>query len=215
MFANAKRSRKRPAIGCIRVEWKAWEVWRRRQTCPAAASCPSNAAIAASGPASTESAGPATAASESPPASQGAMPSGPAGTASIAPGGSSSISRALPATRRRASSSDSTPARQAATYSPRLKPSIAWGTIPQSMRRQASACSTTKTAGWERAVRRSRPAASVSPDRPSRPRRSIPGAVLSSSSPSGYSSCRRSRPRSGRRRDALSSIRSRNPASSR
>ena len=69
-------------------------------------------------------------------------------TASIAPGRQSCIRRARRATRRSASSRAKTPARHAATYSPRLWPIIAAGCMPQVIHSRASAYSMTNSAGW-------------------------------------------------------------------
>ncbi len=127
---------------------------------PRLASRSSRAAIAASGPETTVRAGPLTAASESSGPSSGAISASGSGTASMAPGGSACIRRPRSATSARASSSEKTPARQAATYSPRLWPSIARGRTPQLIQSRASECSTTNRAGWARAVCSSRRAAS-------------------------------------------------------
>ena len=104
----------------------------RRSLAPPAAR--SSAATASAGPETTQSAGPLTAASESSAAEQRrATSASGSGTASMAPAGSSCISRPRTATRARASSREKTPARQAATYSPMLWPSIACGRTPQAI----------------------------------------------------------------------------------
>ena len=52
-----------------------------------------------------------------------------------------------------ASSSENTPARQAAVYSPMLCPISAVGSMPQLIQRRAMASSMVKIAGWVTAVR--------------------------------------------------------------
>ena len=106
--------------GSIIREWKAWEVWSWRQTMPFAARLSASRATAVGSPATTDCSGPLTAARErSSPRSSSTLSSG-SGTASMAPAGSSSIIRARFATSARASSRESTPATQAAAYSPTL-----------------------------------------------------------------------------------------------
>src|ERR1700733_14401257 len=68
-------------------------------------------------------------------------------TDNIEPLGNVSSNRPLHATSHRASLSEKTPAKQAATYSPRLLPIIAKGLIPHETSSSASAYSTTKRAG--------------------------------------------------------------------
>ena len=80
-------------------------------------------------------------------------------TASIAPEGVDCISRPRAATMVNASSRTNTPARHAATSSPRLWPIIAAGLTPHDSQRQASAYSTTNRAGWATAVSVSQSAA--------------------------------------------------------
>ena len=63
--------------------------------------------------------------------SSGVNSAPPSGTASIAPAGSACISRPRAATSASASSSENTPARHAATYSPTLWPISAAGRMPQ------------------------------------------------------------------------------------
>ncbi len=141
----------------------------------------SKASTAGVGPETTHSRGALTAAMErGSPTSRASSEAGRE-TASIAPGGCDCMSRPRSATSASASSSEKTPARCAATYSPMLWPIIASGFTPQLIRSRARAYSTTNSAGWVIAVWRSRsPAASAS------------------ASP-GKSTSRRSKP-SGRRR---------------
>ena len=67
----------------------------------------------------------------------------------MAPGGSSCMSLPRAATTERASSSEKTPARQAATYSPMLWPAKAAGRTPQCSQSSARAQETVKIRGWE------------------------------------------------------------------
>ena len=69
------------------------------------------------------------------------------GIASIDPDGSDCISRPRSATRASASSSEKTPARQAATYSPTLWPTIDSGRVPHAIHCFAIAYSTAKCVG--------------------------------------------------------------------
>ena len=86
------------------------------------------------GPDTTQTAGRVDRRERQPAPSRGAARSSGSGTASIAPPGASRISRPRSATSASASSSDSTPARHAATYSPMLWPSIAAGARPTASR---------------------------------------------------------------------------------
>src|SRR5215813_6620577 len=89
-----------------------------------------------------------TAANESAESSRGATSTCESGTASIDPGGMACINLPLMVTAFRASWIDKTPAIQAAVYSPRLCPIIAWGVIPQeAMSWTRLYCTATKT-GW-------------------------------------------------------------------
>src|ERR1700743_1231653 len=63
------------------------------------------------------------------------------------------LGRPRVATSAGASASVMTPARQAATSSPRLWPSMAAGCTPQDIQRRARAYSQAKSAGWVTAVR--------------------------------------------------------------
>ena len=87
------------------------------------------------GPATTQSAGPLTAASDQRPSEQRRRRPPPAAARRAwRPRGSACIRRPRAATSASASSSEKTPARQAATYSPMLWPSIARGARPRPSR---------------------------------------------------------------------------------
>ena len=165
-FARRTRSANGSRTPSIIAEWNAWEVARRREASSFTASLASRAATATSGPETTVVFGAFTAAIASPGSSRGSTTSTPARTASIVPAGTACISAARSATRRSASSRPKTPARQAATYSPRLCPIIEAGRMPHSIHRRARACSTTKSAGCVTEVWPSR--RSASPEPPSR-----------------------------------------------
>jgi hypothetical protein len=141
------------STGSIMAEWNAWEVASRFVATERDASACSSEAIASVGPETTHSWGALTAAMErGRPAVAERTSASLIGTASIAPGSCACIRRARIATSRSAVSSENTPARQAATYSPRLWPIIACGRIPQLIQSRAIAYSTTKSAGWVMAV---------------------------------------------------------------
>ncbi len=151
-FTRDTRARNGSRMGSSAAEWKAWEVCRRRASSPRWASRTRTASTAASGPETTHSDGALTAARESSSPSSATVSSSGSGTASMAPAGSGCINRPRAATSARASSREKTPARHAATYSPRLWPSIASGRMPHSIHSRASAYSTAKRAGWARPV---------------------------------------------------------------
>jgi len=111
---------KAPSAGSIIAEWNACEVSIRRTIAPRADIRVSNTVTAASVPATTQSAGPFTAARDNSVPRSGISSASGIPTAAIAPAGNACISRPRAATRRSASSSENTPARQAATYSPTL-----------------------------------------------------------------------------------------------
>ena len=102
--------------------WKACVVCSARNGISASSSSAPSAASASSGPATTVTSGPLTAAMSSPRAAKPYFPSpfGDSDTAAIPPPGCAPMSLARCATSASASDSDSTPDRQAATYSPRL-----------------------------------------------------------------------------------------------
>ncbi len=107
--------------GSIIAEWKACVVCRRMQAAPRSAdSRRSSSSSASAGPPMTQKCGPLVAETERRPSSSGLTSASGSGTASMPPAGRSWISFARRATSASASSSESTPARQAATYSPML-----------------------------------------------------------------------------------------------
>jgi len=173
-------SSKRATIGSIIREWKACEVCSRWWWTPRASSSAANASTASPVPPTTVSAGPLTVQRSSSAGRTARTSLSGSETESMAPAGISCISAPRTATRRSASSSDITPARQAAAYSPMLWPAKPSGSSPQCIHSLASAYSTAKRAGWASAVCRSR-------------------AEASSSSPAGgWRMPRRSSPRWGR-----------------
>jgi hypothetical protein len=122
-------------------------------------------------------------------------PSSGSGTASIDPRGRSWTSRSRAATSTSASSSENTPARQAATSSPTLWPSAASHRMPQCFHSWASEYSKAKRAGWVTAVSARR------------------SAALSSCPAGGNRTSRRSNPSSARSRSAHRSSSERKTAS--
>ncbi|KRD23271.1 hypothetical protein ASE41_09675 [Streptomyces sp. Root264] len=142
-------ARSNAAAACaIIVEWKACEVRSRLVRTSRPVSSVAKPSIAMAGPDTTHSRGPLTAARARSPGSSGSSSASGRGTASIAPGAAFCIRRPRSATSRSASSGVSTPARHAATSSPRLCPSMAAGRTPQDIHSLASANSTTNSAGW-------------------------------------------------------------------
>jgi hypothetical protein len=103
--------------------------------------------MASAGPETTQDEGALIAAMESASPNKGFTSCSDIGRASIAPGGMLCMSRPLAATSSRASSSEKTPARQAATYSPMLWPIIARGRKPHLIQSRARAYSVTKSEG--------------------------------------------------------------------
>ena len=153
------------SMGCMSGEWKACETFRRTERSASSRSRPSIASIAAVRPETTTLDGPLTAAIDTS-LDQGAMSAATrwasAITASMLPSrGNWPIRRPRAAISRKASSSENTPATQAATYSPTLWPITAEGLRPQDSQSCASAYSTANRAGCVKAV--SSIAASPSP----------------------------------------------------
>jgi hypothetical protein len=146
-LTRATRSPKAPRMGSIIDEWKACEVRSLRQATPSLASRASSASMRSPGPEATQSAGALTAAMSSPSPRRARSWSSGSRTLSIDPAGSDWMSAPRAATSRRASSSPKTPARQAATYSPTLCPTMARGSTPSRRQSRASAYSMTKSAG--------------------------------------------------------------------
>lgn len=118
--------------------------------------------MASNGPASTQSCSPFTAARSQPSRRNSASADSGSDTAVIAPAASVCIRRPRAATMCSASSSENTPDRQAATYSPRLWPSISAGCTPQLIHQRAIAYSTANSAGCAYAMRNSRSFAAAS-----------------------------------------------------
>ncbi|CAM3618354.1 hypothetical protein COSO111634_20865 [Corallococcus soli] len=116
-----------PALRCCKRDWK-------RST-------------SSTGPETTQRSGALSAASVSRPDSSGWTSDAGSATPSIAPGGSRCISSPRATASRRASGRERTPATHAAAYSPKLWPSTAWGTMPQSCHSRARATCTVKSAG--------------------------------------------------------------------
>ena len=112
-------------------------------------------------PETTHNEGAFTAASERRVPSCGFIISSGNGTANIAPSGTLCINLPRTATSFSASSSEKTPATQAATYSPRLWPINAAGRTPRRIHNCASAYSMTKSAGCVTDVWRSVASASA------------------------------------------------------
>ncbi|CAM4512707.1 hypothetical protein MYXA107069_23860 [Myxococcus xanthus] len=133
--------------GSTALEWKAWADGNRTMPTPRLDSVACNASMACTGPETTHRPSPLTAASERPSPSNGRTSASSNPTASIAPTGIRAMSAPRTTASRRPSSGDSTPATQAAAYSPKLWPSTACGRTPQDIQSRASACSTTKSAG--------------------------------------------------------------------
>ncbi len=169
-------------MGSMAAEWKAWEVRRRRFAMRRSARCASRRITASSGPETTVEEGPLSAASDNEAPSSGRTSCSARSMDSIAPAAVPAMRRPRAVTSASASASEKTPARQAATNSPRLWPSRASGRMPKLIQRRASAISTTKRAGCTRAVSVSVSAAasSLSRGRISRPRRGCRIAAHSS-----------------------------------
>ena len=133
--------------GSIMAEWKACEVTSRRQAIPSRLNSCSNFSKASNGPATTHKLGAFTAARARSPFSLERTSDSAIRTESIPPAGTACIMRPRAATRLSASSSEKMPARQAATNSPMLCPSMACGRMPQVIQSCASAYSMEKIAG--------------------------------------------------------------------
>ena len=134
-------------MGSIIAEWNACDVISSRDTTFSAASLRSNSSSASNDPETTHSEGALMAAIESPSASRDRSSASGKRTESMPPGGKSCIILPRAATTESASSSENTPAKQAAANSPTLCPSIAAGWIPQLIQSCASAYSIVKMAG--------------------------------------------------------------------
>ncbi|MCY1217499.1 hypothetical protein D9M72_294140 [compost metagenome] len=182
--------------GSVIAECEAIDTCSRRGRWPAARSRASAASTASRGPEITHSCSALAAARSQPGARKGASAACDSGTAVIAPGGIDCSRRPRRAATRSASSRRNTPARQAATYSPRLWPIITAGRTPRRIHHCAIAYATTKSAGCASAMSNSRASASASP----------PGA--------GNSTVRRSKPSSGSSSAQQRSMSSRKAASS-
>ena len=139
-------------IGSIIGEWNACDVCSRRNSARPA-HCASKRSIASTGPDTTVSLGALAAAIARSPSSIGVTSAAASVTAVIAPTGSCCIKRPRTATTLSASSSEKTPARHAATYSPRLCPRHADGRTPQAIQSCARAYSVTNNAGCAYSVR--------------------------------------------------------------
>ena len=113
-------SAKAETAGSIIAEWNACEVCSGRVITCRASSCFWSAATASAGPATTQSDGPLMEATETSAGSSRATSAAGRRTDSIVPGGMLCINRPRRATSFRASSSEKTPAMQAATNSPTL-----------------------------------------------------------------------------------------------
>ncbi|CAM4176439.1 hypothetical protein COSO111634_34430 [Corallococcus soli] len=107
----------------------------------------SSAASGSSGPDTVQRSAPLTAATSSVSESSGRTSSADIPTASIPPEGSRDISSPRTTASRSASSNDSTPATQAAAYSPKLCPRSAVGLSPNPIHHRASETSTASSAG--------------------------------------------------------------------
>ncbi len=153
---------------------------RRLQPTPRSASAFSKSATASVGPDTTQARTLLIVAMESSAGSEGRSSASGSRTASMEPAACSCMRRARVATRSSASSREKTPARHAATYSPREWPSSAAGVTPRLIQRRASAYSKTKSAGWVRRVW------------------SSAACAVSSSPDGGYRIARKSRPSRGR-----------------
>ena len=136
-------------IGSIMDEWKAWDVCKRRQKTCSDFNSSSSSSTACVVPATVHNPGALMAASDSCGRNSRIERNFCSGSemTSIEPDGRLCISRPRAATSRSVSSSEKTPARQAATYSPMLWPIIACGLTPHSIHCLASAYSVTKSAG--------------------------------------------------------------------
>ena len=135
-------------MGSIMAEWKACEVWRKRQTTCSASRRDWKARISGSGPETTQRLGALLEAIWSVGGRRDAMASMPRLTAIMEPRGRLCMRRPRRATMARTSSSCQTPASVAATNSPMLWPAMMAGWTPKLCQRRASAYSTTKIAGW-------------------------------------------------------------------
>jgi len=156
--ANAKSS----STGSMSGEWNACEVRRRVEPIPLEASCCSKRSMASKVPAYTVASGPLSTARDTPSTAQALATAAEAFTAVIAPAGAACMSRPRVATISHACSSDMTPARQAATYSPTLWPISESGRTPHELQSCATAYSTAKSAGCAISVRSMRPLPSAS-----------------------------------------------------
>ena len=149
-----RRRRRRASAGSIIAEWKAWRGVQPPAVDPLARRArPRDRADRLGGPGDDAERGAvdggerqpcAAAAAAAPPAT--AAPTAWRRAAAPASGGRAPRPGAAP------SSSEKTPARQAATYSPTLWPIIAAGRTPHSIQSRASAYSTAKSAGCASAV---------------------------------------------------------------
>ena len=160
--------------GSIIFEWNACEVCSMRQATPSTSNCAFSRSISSAGPEATLDPGAFSAASDNPGVRRASSSSLPIRTVSIPPAGWACISAPRSATRRSASDRENTPAKVAATSSPRLWPIMATGTSPRSIHSRASAYSIEKMAGCITLVGSS--AAGSSPNISAR--RSRPGPVL-------------------------------------
>ena len=107
-------------MGSSIFECAATEMWMRVVSTSRRASSTSSASIAAAGPEATQSPGAFTAAIDSSSPSSGTSAASASATLSIAPAGRLSKRRPRTSTSAMPSRTENTPARQAATYSPRL-----------------------------------------------------------------------------------------------
>jgi hypothetical protein len=148
------------STGSIIDEWNACDVFSSFVVTPSFARRCCKAAIAADGPETTVDEAVLTAAIESCLPSDGSRSPAPSGTDSIEPGAADCIRRPRAATSASASGSVMTPARHAATYSPRLWPIMADGVTPHDIHNCASAYSTANSAGCATAAWINRSAAS-------------------------------------------------------
>ena len=125
--------------GSVMAECEATAMCSRRAVMSRERSTSSAASMAASGPDSTHRRSPLTAPRSQPKSSRDCSSASARGTEVMAPCGSDCSRRPRAATMRRACGSSNTPARQAATYSPRLWPSMDTGCTPRAIHIRASA----------------------------------------------------------------------------
>ncbi|OQB88285.1 MAG: hypothetical protein BWX86_02694 [Verrucomicrobia bacterium ADurb.Bin122] len=143
----ATAARKSTSIGSINDECAASVTCSRLQRTPSRSSSTANASTASAGPATTIWSGALTVAMSSERGRRSATSGSVRFTASIAPGACASIALPRRQTSRRASVSVKTPARHAATHSPKLCPMSTLGRRPRSIQKRAAANSRANTAG--------------------------------------------------------------------